>query len=429
MTSLVDIINFAAAVGGLVASLLGLALLRCVPYMPRRDRTFFALLFSIVIAYVASDLVSQVSLELMGPDYAWLSRLSVFCESLFSSMLMPWLTEYLLRCAGRPPGGNVLTRVVGVLWIACVLLLIAAQCTDDIYYFTADNVYHRGPFYPVLLVPPALLLAANLWALVHLRDCLTRRQRKAFAVYLLLPLGCLMEQMIWYGLLAIVAGTSASVLAMFVFILMDQLEAHERHREEVARQRAALMALQMRPHFIYNVMTSIYYLCGNDPQKAQQVTLDFTDYLRHNFDAVARDGVVPFAEELAHTRAYLAVEQARFQHSLDVEFDTPYTTFGLPPLTLQPIAENAVKHGVDPELPTLHVRVSAHDEGDASIVVVEDTGPGMRPDAIGEKSKRPSALVNIRERLEAVGASLDIASGKEGGTVVTIRMPKHSPAM
>ncbi|MDO5456577.1 MAG: histidine kinase, partial [Eubacteriales bacterium] len=70
--------------------------------------------------------------------------------------------------------------------------------------------------------------------------------------------------------------------------------------------RASVMVLQMRPHFIYNTLMSIHGLCRIDPQKARQVTKDFTDYLRKNFNAVASDSPIPFSSELEHTRAYLA---------------------------------------------------------------------------------------------------------------------------
>ena len=73
------------------------------------------------------------------------------------------------------------------------------------------------------------------------------------------------------------------------------------------------MVLQMRPHFIFNTMMSIYSLCNQDPQKARQVTMDFTNYLRKNFNAVASDSTIPFSAELEHTRAYLAVEQVRLK--------------------------------------------------------------------------------------------------------------------
>ena len=81
---------------------------------------------------------------------------------------------------------------------------------------------------------------------------------------------------------------------MFLIILYDQGAQILRQEREIANQRASIMVLQMRPHFIYNTMTSIYYLCDMDPQKAKQITMDFTSYLRKNFNAVASDSTIPF---------------------------------------------------------------------------------------------------------------------------------------
>ena len=147
---------------------------------------------------------------------------------------------------------------------------------------------------------------------------------------------------------------------MYSFILSDQIEQDRRQQQEIAdqqreianqqreianqqreiaNQRASVMVLQMRPHLIYNTLMTIYSLCNRDPQKARQVTLDFTDYLRNNFNAVASDSTIPFSTELEHTLAYLAVEQAQYDDMLVVDYNTPFTYFRLPPLTLQPIVE------------------------------------------------------------------------------------------
>ena len=182
------------------------------------------------------------------------------------------------------------------------------------------------------------------------------------------------------------------------------------------------MALQMRPHFIYNVMTSIYYLCIQEPERAQQVILDFTDYLRANFDAVAQESEVPFAKELEHTRAHLNVELARLEDSLAVDIDCPHTAFRLP-LTFQPLVENAVKHGADPELPPLHVRITTYEENGFSVITVEDTGPGFES---APSASPMTALDNIRERLAACNSTLEILPRPGGGTVVTVRVPQAS---
>jgi LytS/YehU family sensor histidine kinase len=212
-----------------------------------------------------------------------------------------------------------------------------------------------------------------------------------------------------------------TALSMYGFALSEQIEQDRRHQLEIANQRASVMVLQMRPHFIYNTLMSIYCLCDQDPQKARQVTMDFTNYLRRNFNAVASDSTIPFSAELEHTRAYLAVEQAQFEDMLLVEYDTPVTNFRLPPLTLQPLVENSVKHGMNPYSGPLHVSVRTRRTEAGIEVIVEDNGPGFDPD---DESKPHTTLANIRQRMEMMcGGSLAIRPRDGGGTVATATIP------
>ena len=181
------------------------------------------------------------------------------------------------------------------------------------------------------------------------------------------------------------------------------------------------MVLQMRPHFIYNTMTTIYYLCKQDADKAQQVTLDFTEYLRKNFTAIASENTVPFADELKHTQAYLAVEQAQHEDDLFMEFDTPHTRFRVPPLTLQPLVENAVKHGLDPDGDPLHIYVKTRLTNSGSEIIVENDGAEFNP---ADDNEPHIALANIRQRLEMMcGGSMTITPRDGGGTVVRVTIP------
>ena len=154
-----------------------------------------------------------------------------------------------------------------------------------------------------------------------------------------------------------------STLSMFAIIIYDQIESYLGQQREIFNQQANILVLQMRPHFIYNTMTSIYYLCAQNPAQAQKVTLDFTNYLRKNFMAIACEGTISFSEELEHTQAYLSIEQAQFEENLFVEYDTPHQNFKIPPLTLQPIVENSVKHGLDPDSEPLHIFISTRETG------------------------------------------------------------------
>ena len=424
MISAEDLVNFSVAVAGLVIALIGLFFTLAAHNLEARTRRFFISIFSVTAAYVLSDLISQISLLMLGPDYAMLSRIAVFCESLFSSMLMPMATQYLLYCSGERRKRTPLFSSMMTLWGVYVALLVFTQFTTEIYTITPDNVYRRGPWYFILLVPPAAMMALNCGALIARQKQLTKRQLLAFIVYLLVPLGCMLIQMVHYGLLMIVIGTSVSIMIMFVFILLDQVEQGIRQQEENASQRASIIVLQMRPHFIYNTLMSIYYLCKQDAEKAQQVILDFSKYLRANFTAIAKEDTIAFPEELEHTRAYLAVEQARFQDQLMVEFDTPFTDFRIPPLTLQPIVENAVKHGLDPELEPLFISVSTREKDGFAEIIVDDSGPGFTP---ADDDEPHIALANIIERLKMMcGGELDIGKRDCGGTVVTVRIPLNA---
>lgn len=421
MINAIDMVNFAAAATGLVIVLLGLIFTVAVRYLETWTRRFFIVLFSVAAAYVVSDLCSQVSLLFLGPDYSVLSRVAIFCESFFSSMMMPMMTLYLLRCSGERRKRAPLFASMITLWLVYAALLVFTQFTTEIYTVSRENVYQRGPWYFILLIPPAAMMGLNLVSLFFRRKRLSRRQRLAFAIYLLVPLCCMLLQMASYGLLMIVIGTSLSIMTMFIFILLDQVDHSIRQQQENAAQQASITVLQMRPHFIYNTLMSIYYLCRQDTEKAQQVILDFSSYLRQNFTAIAKADTIPFSEEVEHTRAYLAVEQARFQDRLLVEFETEFTDFRVPPLTLQPIVENAVKHGLDPELEPLFISVSSRLQDGYAEIVVDDSGPGYKP---SDDDQPHIALANIRERLKLMcRGELTISSRDCGGTVVTVRIP------
>ena len=382
--------------------------------------------FPILIAYITSDIIEQISFYFLGSDFWLLTEVGIFLESFFSSMLDPLLSVQILHYAGENIKESLLFRLESLLWGIYLVLLIVTQFTDKIYYKTEDNVYFRGPLYFLLLIPPALMTFLNIGYIIMKRDVFSRSQIKAFLVFLLIPLGCILIQMFSYGLLMIVIGTSVAALFMFGYLLTDVAAEQIRQKEENAILKTETAVLQMRPHFIYNTMTSIYYLCEQDPQKAQKVTLDFTTYLRKNFNAIAKQDMIPFDEELVHTQAYLAVEQVRFEDKLLIEFDTPHMEFCLPPLTLQPIVENAVKYGVDPEnSDPLTIKITTVENEDGSVITIEDSGPGL--DNAGENDQPHTAILNIKKRLALMcNGTLTLRNRDDDtGTIATIFIPKQ----
>ncbi len=420
MNNWIDLTNFAIAVCGFIVTVLGLSLIIISPYISGFHKKYFKIFFTFLILYTASDLISQLSLCLFGENYSVLSKLAVLGESFFSSICLPLLTVYILYSAGGSPKKNLLPLISWLIWSIYFAILIITQFTKCIYYITDDNIYHRGKLYPLLLVPLVVLSLYNYAVLFFKRKYISKKHLIAFIIYLTLPSVCMLVQMFLYGLLLTVIGTSIASIFMFLFILSDQIEHYIMQKEENARQRASINVLEMRPHFINNTLTSIYYLCEQNPEKAQALILNFNTYLRKNFTAIVKENAIPFKEELEHTKAYLAVESVRFEDKLFVEYDTPHTHFRIPPLTLQPIVENSVKHGIDPELEPLHILIRTRETESGSIIEVCDNGPGFTDT---DKDEPHIALANIKERLKLMcNGELIIKSNENDGTSVIIRI-------
>ena len=408
-------------IGGilLLLALLGLVASSTFPGLDKRSKQFFIPSFSVLMLSIVAYIIDL--LIYTNPELAWLGRIIAFIETFLPSLLMPLLTAYLLLCCGKNLCKSPIFYTVIALCASLLIMLIITQFTDGIYYFTPDNQFVRGDWYWVLIVPFFVLIGVNLVEIIMRKKELGKKYFLAFLVYLAPVLIVMILQAIISIYILIVVAVSISALSMFGIIISDQTEKYLRQKKEIADQRASIAVLEMRPHFIYNTMTSIYYLCEQDPKKAQQVTLDFTTYLRKNFNAITSKEPIPFNEELEHTRAYLAVVQAQFEDNLVVRFDTPHTLFRIPPLTLQPLVENSVKYGLNPDAnEPLNISVKSEKNEEGNLIIVSDTGPGISSDDNGEPH---IALNNIRERLSTINATLTISPNENGGTVIQIFIP------
>ena len=400
----------------LLLAVLGFGLAVGMPGMDRWNKRFFMCFFAILALVMSTFFVELV---IYGDPAMLQVEMAVgFFQSLLPSILMTMLTVYLLHRCGEDWRKSALVRAVLALWAVYFAILVAAQFSTLFYFYTSDGQLSIGPLFPLSMAPLAAVLALNLAGVIRRRDKLTKRLFYAFLIFLIpMTIAVIVHAFVPVYLL-INVGIVMTGVSMFIVIVSDQIEQYVRLQQETARQRASIAVLQMRPHFIHNTMTSIYYLCDQDPEVAKQVTMDFNTYLRKNLTAITKDDTIPFAEELEHTRAYLAVEQAQFASKLVVDYDTPHTQFHVPPLTLQPLAENAVKHGMNPNTVPLRVCIRTRKTEAGNEVVVEDNGPGFDPAIANEPH---TTLANIRQRLAMMcDGTLDIAPREGGGTVVRV---------
>lgn len=116
--------------------------------------------------------------------------------------------------------------------------------------------------------------------------------------------------------------------------------------KQLAEQHIDIMLSQVQPHFLYNSLGTIYHLCESDPESARKAIKHFSDFLRGNMDSLKKREPIPFGAELSHVTNYLYLEQQRFGDKLQVIYQIKTQDFLIPPLTLQPLVENAVQHGI-----------------------------------------------------------------------------------
>ena len=414
----------AISIGGALLLLMsiGIAFSALAPALDKWDRRYLIILFSIQLICVASCFVDAIAYE--NPEMVLLEKIIYFLGFFFLLPLMIMPTIFLTHKCGASVRSSPLFKIILGLSVIYFGFIIAAQFGDFFYTVTPDSVFIRGKLFPLLISPLALIAVLNFIDAIIKRKKLLKRYFVSSMVYLPPLAATLIVHMFYWFEFFVLLGVALWALTILALALQENMEEHVRQQREIANQRASILVLQMRPHFIYNTMTSIYCLCDQDPKKAKQVTLDFTTYLRKNFAAIASEGSVPFVDELEHTRAYLAVEQAQFEDVLFVEFNTPHTAFRLPPLTLQPIVENAVKHGLNESKDPIHVYVATEKEENANVIIVEDDGPGLKKT---DSDSPHIALKNIRQRLEMTcKGSLEISSRDGGGTRVKIVIPLSS---
>jgi two-component system LytT family sensor kinase len=232
------------------------------------------------------------------------------------------------------------------------------------------------------------------------------------------------------GLVQATLETARFVAAQFALAELDS------SRTRLARAEVRALRAQIRPHFVYNALTAIASFVRTDPERARELILEFAEFTRYSFRAHGE--FTTLAEELRSIDRYLTIERARFGDRLQVRLQIAPEVLpvGLPFLSVQPLVENAVRHGLfrKPGAGTVHI--VARDAGAECLITVEDDGVGMDPDVFRQPSEEQNdtgqhfGLANVDERLRSVfgdefGLVVETAPG--AGTKVTMRVPKFHP--
>ena len=235
----------------------------------------------------------------------------------------------------------------------------------------------------------------------------------------------------WRGWTAVLTlSVVATLLATWFFYSRNRLAAAETRIAQVgllaAEAQLKLIESQLEPHMLFNTLANLRALIGVDPERAQAMLDRLIAFLRATLSA-SRAPLHPLAAEFARLGDYLALMQIRMGERLSVEFDLPGPLAGLPvpPLLLQPLVENAIQHGLEPQRGPGRLRISARRAGERLVLEVSDNGCGCA-DAAASTSGGGFGLTQVRARLAAVygeKAGLGLAAAVPRGTTATVDLP------
>lgn len=323
-------------------------------------------------------------------------------------------------------GGKRKLRI-GILTVYALfaLLVLTNPKTHLIFYFQPDGRMVYPKTYLIFNICPAMLFVYHLYE--TLRSDNDRNTKHALLSYCFFALFFVVIDSLPFDSSniridsGIALGSLLSIYTIFFEIFVQDKIELIRKKAELREKQTQIMISQIQPHFLYNTLSAIYVLCGDDPKLAQKTIKDFSGYLRQNMSSLNSKECVPFAKELDHTRTYLAIEKLRFEDLLRVEYDIQYSDFMLPPLTLQPLVENAVKYGIRGRENGGTVQIQTRKENEKIYILVHDDGNGFDPSAVQNDGRSHVGLENTGQRIKAMcGGQMMIESSAEKGTSVTI---------
>ena len=349
------------------------------------------------------------------------------CSMMFYMLFLLMALVYLLKG----------TKIIGIITVALLGLINAA--------FFVLPIFTDVLFYDLWRYWAAVQIVAN----IILLGCLIREffaetgKGRFIYIFSILPLLSFGLDVVMIDLGIWKSGLSSEyVFAVFFItamvtvlkIIPNNINALAKAKEletekvalnaQLAESRISTMMSQIRPHFIYNTLGSIEQLCELDPPKAGELVHNFAKYLRGNFGELDNTKPILMSQEMEHVHYYISIENVRFP-DMTFSFEMRSEDFRLPALTVQPIVENAIKHGLMKLEKGGSIRVISYETDTDYCITVEDDGVGFDTSKLLDEKKH-IGIRNIRDRLEVmVGGTLEIESTQGVGTKVLITIPKE----
>ncbi len=407
----------------------------------------------LVLVPLLLQLAGLVFVVLLDPYVARTQRIIMLLISFLSLCLIAQnYVGFLFDLDGTMPHARIVTGIIGYCLRPLILVLfffiidpkrdyplawslilfnaavhLTALFSNICFTIDENNTFHRGPLGYTCHVVSALLLIQLLYVSLHEHGRI-RKLDIAIPVFngVLIIASVIADSFVDYREYPVSFLTVAIVSSIVLYYIWLHMQLVQEHEMDIrAEQRIQIMLSQIQPHFLYNTLSTIQALCRINPAKASETVGKFGTYLRQNLDSLDQTDLIPFRKELEHVKLYADIEMIRFPF-ISVEYHIEDEGFDLPSLSIQPLVENAIRHGVRSREDGL-VIVRSWRDIDAHVISISDNGGGFDVAAVDQAEKTDRSHIgirNVRERIEKMcGGTMTIKSSKEEGTSVTISIP------
>lgn len=313
---------------------------------------------------------------------------------------------------------------VNISLFVVFLVLDVVNIFTGIFFGAENGEYQRSKFM-MISQDYQIAVFATVFIVTVFNKKLVRREKIAFAIYCLLPAVAIVLQNAFKGYAIAYASIIFAVEILFLFLNVQKNIALSREEEKSKEAQIKLMLSQIQPHFVYNSLSSISTLIAIDPDKAEAALDAFTEYLRHNLSSLTETRLINFRDEFKHIKTYISLEKMRFNDRINVVYDIQTEDFSVPPLCIQPIVENAIKHGILKKLEGGTLTLRTYERGSEYVVEIVDDGVGFNINDVNFEENEHIGLNNIKYRIDTMcHGSIRIDSEIDKGTTVTVTFEK-----
>ena len=351
------------------------------------------------------------------PENIVMLNISAVLSLVFSYVLISayahCLTEFIRE---REKVSLIPNYIIMLICIIYIILSIISLFNGMLFSFDDNGYFVYGPMYILVRVFDVIAIVIEILLVQLYRRILTLRERIFLLSFGVLPMLAMTLQPFW--------EPTPQYLAVTLSLIVIYILFHGEITRQLADSRISIMLSQIQPHFMHNMLTTIMYMCRTNPEEAEKTVGQFADYLRANMDSLTLKQCIQFETELKHVKTYWSLEEKRFGDKIRAVYDIQENSFMLPSLTIQPIVENAVKHGMR-KGKQLTVTIRTYSDVNNYYVEINDDGRGFDVNAFENDGKSHIGIKNVQQRLKMMcGGELMVNSVPDQGTDAVIKIPK-----